>query len=76
MSIVKTTEDGWDCVPLLTEAVDKIDELESFVYEIKHCVREEELENMVVEMKEMLEDAIMILDKIDIDVEYETVEED
>lgn len=75
MSIVKTTEDGWDCVPKLTEVVDKIDEIEPFVYEIKHCVRSEELDHMVVEMTEMLEDAIMILKKIDTEVEYETIDD-
>ena len=76
MSIVKTTEDGWDCVPKLTEVAEKMDEVESFVYEIKHCVRETELEDMVVEMTEMFEDAIMILKKIDTEVEYETVDEE
>ena len=44
-------------------------------YEINNCVREAELEEMVVEMKEMMEDAIQMLDEIDVEVEYETIED-
>jgi len=73
---VKTIEDGWDCEPKLQEAVNKIEELDHYKYEINNCVREAELEEMVVEMKEMTEYAIQILDEIDVEVEYKTVEDD
>jgi hypothetical protein len=76
MSVVKTTEDGWDCESLLTEVVDKIETASMFIYEIKHCVRKTDLEYMVSEMKEYLQDAIKTLDEIDTDVEYETVEDE
>ena len=76
MSIIKTTEDGWDCEYLLTEAVDKIESTSNFIYEIKHCVRETDLKHMVSEMKEYLQDAIKTLDEIDTDVEFETVEDE
>tara|TARA_R110002012_G_scaffold139064_1_gene296228 strand:- start:356 stop:586 length:231 start_codon:yes stop_codon:yes gene_type:complete len=76
MSIVKTTEDGWDCESLLTEVVDKIESVSMFIYEIKHCVRETDLEYMVVEMKEYLQGAIETLEEIDTDVKYETVDDE
>ena len=68
MSIVETIEDGWDCEPLLKEAVEKIEELDHHKYEINNCVRETELDQMVVEMVEMMEDAIEILNGIDVNV--------
>jgi hypothetical protein len=73
---VNTDEDGWDCEPKLKEAVDAIDEMSSDIYEIKHCVRSGDLEDMVVRMKEQMEAAIEILDSIDVDVEYVTVEDE
>ena len=75
METIKTTEDGWDCEPLLKEAVDLLDEVEPYVYEIKRCQREQELEFMVEEMKEKLQEAIEVLEQIDTDVEYETIED-
>jgi hypothetical protein len=76
MSIVETIEDGWDCEPKLKEAVEKIEELDHYKYEINRCVRSSELESMVVEMVEIMEDAIEILNGIDVNVEYETVDDD
>ncbi len=76
MSEIKTIEDGWDCVPELKEVVEKIEELDHYKYEINNCVREAELENMVVEMKEMMEEAIEMLDKIDTDREFITVDDE
>ena len=76
MSEVKTTEDGWDCVPELTEAVELIGEIETYVYEIKHCVRDHELEHMVVEMQEKLQEAIDKLEEIDTDQEFITIDYD
>ena len=74
--VIKTIEDGWDCVPELTEAVDLIDEIETYVYEIKRCKRDSELEFMVEEMKSKLQDAIDVLDTIDTDQEFETTDEE
>lgn len=73
--VIKTTEDGWDCVPGLKEAVRSIDLLRDHVYEIKNCVRAHELEFMVDEMKGHLIDAIDILDQIDVNEEFETVDD-
>ena len=75
MAIIETIEDGWDCESLLTEVVDKIESCSSFIYEIKNCVRETDLEYMVSEMKEYLQDAIKTLDEIDTEVEFKTVED-
>jgi len=74
MSVRATYEDGWDCEPKLKEAVKKIEELDHYKYEINNCVRSSELDHMVIEMTEMLEDAIRVLHAIDINAEYETVE--
>tara|TARA_R100001443_G_C3237617_1_gene149959 strand:+ start:130 stop:378 length:249 start_codon:yes stop_codon:yes gene_type:complete len=73
--IIKTVEDGWDCVPELQEAVNKIEELDHFLYEINRCQRDHELDYMVEEMKEKLQEAIDILENIDTDQEFETVDD-
>tara|TARA_B110000858_G_scaffold33207_1_gene36897 strand:- start:603 stop:833 length:231 start_codon:yes stop_codon:yes gene_type:complete len=72
----ETYEDGWDCEPRLQEAVKKIEELNSFNYEINNCVRATALDSMVIEMTEMLEDAISILNEIDTDIEFKTVDDE
>ena len=68
--------DGWDCVPGLREATDRLDEIGHHVYEIEHCVRVTKLEDLVYDLKYALEEVIQILDDIDVDVEYITKEED
>jgi nicotinamidase-related amidase len=70
---IKTMEDGWDCVPELQEAVDFIEELNEFTYEIKSCVRDQDLDYMVEEMMQKLREAINVLEEIDTDQEFETV---
>tara|TARA_R110000744_G_scaffold145976_1_gene258765 strand:+ start:323 stop:556 length:234 start_codon:yes stop_codon:yes gene_type:complete len=70
----ETYEDGWDCAPELKEVVSKIESLDSYKYEINNCVRSSGLNNMVIEMKELLEEAIEELNNIDTSVEYVTVE--
>ena len=72
----ETYEDGWDCEPRLQYAVEKIEELNSFNYEINNCVRATPLDSMVVEMTEILEGAISILNEIDTDVEFKTVDDE
>lgn len=74
MSIVKTTEDGWGCVPQLKNAALRIAMLRDHVYEIKYCVRASNLEYMISEMKELLQDAMDELDEIDPKLEFKTVE--
>ena len=73
---IKTTEDGWDCVPELMDAVRMIEEIGHDIYEIKHCKRQMDLEGLVGNMINYLKDAIDILEDIDTDVEYITVEEE
>ena len=70
---IKTTEDGWDCVPELMEAVRMIEEIGHDIYEIKHCVRQNDLEGMVENMKDYLQEAIDILDSIDTEREFITI---
>lgn len=76
MSEIKTIEDGWDCVPELKKVVKKIEELNHYKYEINNCVRSSELDHMVVEMKEMMVEAIEMLGDINIDREFITVDEE
>ena len=71
--IIKTIEDGWDCVPQLKQASDCLEEARHETYEINNCVRDTELEDLVTNLKEKLEQAIEYLDEIDTDQEFETV---
>jgi len=73
MKVVKTRHDGWDCVPELGQAVRLIDELGHDIYEIKNCVRQNDLEGMVQNMKDYLQEAIEVLDSIDTDREFKTI---
>lgn len=70
---VLTRHDGWDCVPELKEVVDIInDDLGHHFYEIKNCVRTQSIEDLVIELRQGLQEALNILDTINTDVEYET----
>ena len=71
--MIKTFEDGWDCLPELKEVVKTIEELDNYKYEINNCVRVTELAEMVSEMKNILEEALSKLENIDTDREFETV---
>ena len=71
--LIKTFEDGWDCLPELKEVVKTIEELDHYNYEINNCVRVTELAEMVSEMKNILEEALSQLDDINTDREFETV---
>ena len=73
---IKTTEDGWDCVPELKEVVDIYENVGHHIYEIKHCVRSEDLEQMVDELLGMCIDMKQKLEEIDETQEYETVEDE
>ena len=71
--LIKTFEDGWDCLPELKEVVETIEELDSYKYEINNCVRESKLDQLVSEMKDILEEALSQLEDINTDREFETV---
>jgi hypothetical protein len=73
----KTEYDGWNCVPELKEAIDYIEECSSDIYEIKNCVRNSRLSDLIENIKNNLQYAIEELDGIsDPDEEFETVFED
>tara|TARA_R100000697_G_scaffold88988_1_gene100827 strand:- start:377 stop:622 length:246 start_codon:yes stop_codon:yes gene_type:complete len=72
--LIETTEDGWECVPHLKAAVQKIDNLKGLIYEIKNCIRDHDLDYIVEEMKQNLENAIECLEQIDTDVVYKTIQ--
>ena len=73
----KTEEDGWGCVPELQDAIDYIEECSSDIYEIKNCVRNSRLSDLIENIKNNLQYAIEELDGIsDPDEEFETVVDD
>lgn len=74
--VIKTIDDGWDCVPRLKAAVNKIENIKGLIYEINNCVRDHDLDYIVEEMKENLNNAIEHLDEIDTDNIYQTVEDE
>ena len=76
MPIIKTTEDGWDCVPELKEAVEIYENVGHHIYEINNCVREMELCDIIEELKGMCHDMEAKLDEIDDSQEFETVDEE
>jgi len=76
MSKIKTTEDGWECVPELKHACRIIDSTNDMTYEIKNCVRNSGLESLVYNMTAALEHAIDVLENIDYSNQYITVDED
>ena len=73
MRVVETELDNWDIVPELEEALQAVDMIDTLIYEIRNNRRETPLKELVESIKEELEDAISILEEIDTDVEYKTV---
>ena len=73
MRVIETELDNWDVVPELEEALRAIDMLDTLIYEIRNNRRETPLEELVESMKEELNDALSILEEIDTDVEFKTV---
>ena len=72
-----TRHEGWDCVPQFKKIANILnDDLGHHIYEIKNCVRKQSVEDLVLELRQGLQEALNILDTIDTDVEYETVDED
>ena len=77
MTIIKTTEDGWDCIPeLKNEIVYAYEAAADIIYEINNCVRQTELCDIIEELKSMCIDMQEKLDEIDEDQEFETVDEE
>ena len=73
---IKTTEDGWDCVPELKECIAEIENVNSIIYEINNCVRQSDLYTIVEELKNMAYTLTEKLEEIDEDQEFETVDEE
>ena len=73
MRVIETELDNWEVVPELEEALQAIDMLDTLIYEIRNNRRETPLKELVESMKEELNDALSILDQIDVDVEFKTV---
>ena len=73
MRVIETELDNWDVIPELEEALTAIDMLDTVIYEIRNNRRETPLKELVESIKEELEDAISILEDIDTDVEFKTV---
>ena len=76
MSVIKTTEDGWDCVPELKEIVEMYENAGHHIYEIKNCQRSEDLEQMIDGLLNMCIDMKSKLEEIDESQEFETVEDE
>ena len=76
MKTKETIEDGWNCVPELLEAVEELEAIDTFKYEIKNCVRSSNLDDMVYEMRYILNNVLQKLDEVDTEVEYKTVVDD
>ena len=72
---IKTTEDGWDCVPALKEVISEIENVDGIIYEINNCVRSTDLYTIVEELKTMAYNITEKLEAIDEDQEFETVDE-
>ena len=73
MRVIETELDNWEVVPELEEALQAVDMIDTLIYEIRNSRRETPLKELVESIKEELEDAISILEEIDTDVEYKTV---
>ena len=71
--IIETTEDGWGCVPQLKDAVDELEFINHYIYEIKSCVRISDLASMVEDLNETMENVKYYLSKIKVTNEYKTV---
>ena len=76
MAIIKTEHDGWECVPQLNQVSRSLDDIQNEIHEIKHCVRESDLQELVSTLLGAFEEAINSLNTIDTDREFETVEDE
>ena len=75
-NVLRTPDDGWDCIPELKQASECLEEARHEKYEIDNCSRLTNLDCLVRNLKRKLQDAIHFLEQVDTDVEIEQVEED
>lgn len=76
MTELRTSEDGWDCIPQLKQASDCLEDVSSDKYEIDNCVRYSELEDLVTNLKEKLFQAIEYLNEIDLDTKIIEIDDE
>ena len=72
----KTNHDCWACEPMFRDAVNCIDELQDYIYEIKNCVRDTDISEMKSEMIRWLTNAVASLEEVDDTVEWVTEDEE
>ncbi len=72
--VIETIEDGWGCVPELKDVTWELSMLNDYIYEIKNCVRNSDLESMVSDMNEIMDNVKYHLNKIDTTKEYKTID--
>ncbi len=63
--VIETIEDGWDCIPELKDVTWELSMLNDYIYEIKNCVRNSDLESMVSDMIEIMDNVKYHLNKKD-----------
>ena len=68
----KTNHDCWACEPMFRDAVNCIDELQDYIYEIKNCERDTDISEMKSEMIRCLTNAVSSLEEVDDTVEWVT----
>lgn len=76
--IVKTTKDGWECSPLITEAAQTVNDYGHLFYEINRCVRALSTEEMLAELREFADSLSETISQAEMaleGVEFETIEE-
>ena len=71
--VKETTHDGWDCVPKLKEVADALSYNNQALYEIRNCVRQTSLDDIVNELRANLEVAMFLLDEINTEEEFKTI---
>ena len=76
MSVIRTTEDGWDCIVELKQATSYLEDARHETYEIDNCVRRSELPSLVEELRLKLQSAIACLNEIDTEVEIVQVDDE
>ena len=72
----KTNHDCWACEPMFRDAVNCIDELQDYIYEIKNCERDTDISEMKSEMIRWLTNAVASLEEVDDTVEWVTEDEE
>ena len=75
MDIVKTVEDGWDCVPEFDDVLEYYDDMSHHIYEIRNCVRSSDLPDLCCELEHLASSILSAVRRIDTEQEFVTVEE-